>query len=100
MRTRRRNAIGPRDDVPYDRAHEGAEYYIVVHHIGGNDPGADRLRHMGAEDQECGEIEKGRPDDGRLRSQYARRYDGRNRIGGVMQSDEEIEYELEQEQGE
>jgi hypothetical protein len=44
-----------------------------------------------AEHQEGDEVEERRPQDRVLRPQHPRRHDGRNRIGGVVQSVQEIE---------
>src|ERR1700726_2181520 len=56
-----------------------------------DDPGADGLRDVKAEHQESDEIEERRPQHGILRPQHAGRDDGRNRIGSVVQSIEEVE---------
>ena len=46
---------------------------------------------MKSEYRECYEIEERSPNDGGLRTQDARRYDGRDRVGGVVKSVEEVE---------
>ena len=51
---------------------------------------------MRSEDQEGDEIEECRPGDGRLRAQHARRYDGGDRIGRVMQAVEKVERQRDQ----
>ena len=58
-----------------------------------DDAGADGLRHVQAEEQEGDEVEERRPDHRVLRAQHARRDDGGDRIGGVVQAVEEIERE-------
>ena len=54
-------------------------------------PVPDRLRHVQPEYGERDEIEERRPDHRRLRPQHARRDDGRDRVGGVVQAVQEIE---------
>ena len=56
-----------------------------------DDAGAHRLRDVQAEHRERDEVEERGPDDRRLRAQHARRHDGRDRVGRVVQAVQEIE---------
>ena len=51
----------------------------------------DRRRHRGAEDEEGEEVERGRPHHGRERRQHPGRDDGRDRVGGVVETVDEVE---------
>ena len=63
-----------------------------------HDAGADGLRHVQPEEQERDEIEERSPRHGIVRPQHAGRDDGRDRIGGVVQSVEEIERQRDDDQ--
>ena len=54
-------------------------------------PLADGLRDVGAEHEGGDEVEERRPDDGLLRREDARRDDGGDRVGGVVEAVEEVE---------
>jgi hypothetical protein len=87
------------DDVPGNGARERAEHDARVDEFGGNDTGADRLRHMRPEDQESNKIEEGSPYHRVLRPQYASRDNGGDRVRGVMQAVEEIKGQRDHDQG-
>ena len=82
----------PRDDVPDDRPGQRAEDHAAVDDAGAHDARPDRLRHVQPEHRERDEIEERGPDDRRLRTQDARRHDGRDRVGRVVQAVQEIEH--------
>jgi hypothetical protein len=54
-------------------------------------PGPDHLGHAGAEEDEGDEVEERRPQHRPLGRQHARRDDGGDRIGGVVQAVQEVE---------
>src|SRR4051812_7377196 len=64
-----------------------------VHHVSGDDTGADCLGDMRAEDQEGDEIEEGGPQYGMLRAHHAGGYDGGDGVRRVMQAVEKVEDE-------
>jgi len=98
VRTARRNAQGPGDQVPKDRTHQRAEHHTRVDHGGRDDSGAKCIGHMQTEKQECDEIEEGRPGHRVLRRQHAGGDNGRDRIGRVVQPVQEIERECDRDQ--
>ena len=59
---------------------------------------ADGLRDVQAEEQEGDEVEERRPEHRVLRLQHARRDDGRDRIGGIVQAVQEIEQQRDADQ--
>ena len=60
MRTARRHAERPSDQVPDDRPDQGCENHLRVDHLGMNDAGADGLRDVKAEHRERDEVEESR----------------------------------------
>ena len=62
-----------------------------VDDAGLDDAGADGVGDMQPEHQEGDEIEERRPQHRVLRAQHPGRYDGRDRVGGVVQPVEEVE---------
>ena len=56
-----------------------------------DDAGAERLGDVQAEEQEGDEVEERRPGHRVARPEHARRHDGGDRVGGVVQAVEEIE---------
>ena len=68
-----------------------AKITCAVDDAGLDDAGADGLGDMKPEHQEGDEIEERRPQHGVLRPQHSGRDDRRDRIGGVVQSVEEVE---------
>ena len=80
-------------DVPQDRPGKGAENHRRVDDRRIDDPLADGLRDMKADEQEGDEVEESRPGDRHLRREDARRDHGRDRIGRVVQAVDEIERE-------
>ncbi len=68
-----------------------AEDHLRVDDAGLDDPGADGVGDVKPEHQEGDEIEERRPQHRILRPQHPGRDDGRNRVGGVVQSVEEVE---------
>jgi hypothetical protein len=93
MRARGRNPQSPCDQIPDDRADEGCKDDRHIDHAGLDDPGADGTGDVEPEHQEGDEIEERRPEHRVLRPQHAGRYDRRDRVGGVVQSIEEVEQE-------
>ena len=53
----------------------------------------DGIRDMQAEHQERDEVEECGPGHRIVRAQHSRRHDGRNRVGGIVESVQEIERE-------
>ena len=98
MRAAGGNAGPPGDQIPGDRAHQGPEDHPRVDDLGGHDPGADGLRDMQPEDQERDEVEECRPHHRIARPQHARRDDGRDRVGGIVQAIEKIEHKRDHDQ--
>ena len=68
-----------------------AKITLRIDDAGLDDAGADGLRDVEPEHQEGDEVEERRPKHRVLRPQHPGRHDGRDRIGGVVQSVEEIE---------
>ncbi len=91
VRTGGRNAQSPGDQVPDDGADQGGEYHLRIDDAGFDDAGADGVRDVEPEHQEGDEIEERRPQHRILRPQHPGRDDGRDRVGGVVQSVEEVE---------
>jgi hypothetical protein len=73
--------------------HQRTEDHSPIDDLRRDDPGADSLGHMQPEKQKGDEIEERRPGDRDIGREYARRDHRRDRIGGVMQTVEEIEDE-------
>ena len=91
VRTAGRYPQSPGDQVPDDGAHQGGEDHLRIDDAGLDDPGADGIGDVKPEHQEGDEIEERRPQHRVLRPQHPGRYDGRNRVGGVVQPVEEVE---------
>jgi hypothetical protein len=98
VRAARRDAEGPGDEVPGDRAGKCTEYDARVDDIGRHDADPDRLRHVRAEHQEGDEIEEGGPYDRLLRPQHPRGDDGGDRVRRVVQAVEEVERQRDHDQ--
>ena len=87
-----------RDEVPTDRPREAGEDHadrqhveLRVHHVLG-----DGVGHLGAEDQEGDEVEEGGPEHSEAWREDTGRYDGRHRVGGVVEPVREVEGERDQ----
>ncbi len=91
VRTRRRDAQSLRNDLPDDGAGQRAEDDVRIDDIRLNNAAANCFGDMQPKEHEGDEIEKCRPEDRILRAQHARRYDGRDRIGGIVHAVEEVE---------
>jgi hypothetical protein len=71
MATTRWKPERPSRDVPDDGAGQCAEDGARIDYPSGYDAGAERLRDMEAEDQECDEVEECGPDHSRLRPEHS-----------------------------
>jgi hypothetical protein len=91
VRTARRYAQSPRDQVPDDGANQSGKYHLRIDDTGLDDSGTNGMRDVEPEHREGDKIEERRPEHRVLRPQHPRRDDGRNRIGGVVQPVEEVE---------
>ena len=89
--TARRDAQAPGHDVPDDGAHQRPEDDRVGDDIGADDARADGFGDVQAEDEERDEVEERSPGHRVTRRQNARRHDGGDRIGSVVQAVQEIE---------
>jgi hypothetical protein len=81
----------PGDQVPDDSTHQRGEDHLGIDDAGFDDPGADGVGDVKPEHEKGDEIEERRPQHGVVRPQHPGRYDRRNRVGGVVQSVEEVE---------
>ena len=95
VRGARREPQDPRHDVPEDRAHQRGEDPGVRERARVDDV-RDRVRHLGSEDEERGEVEERRPRHGLPGRQHPRRNDRGDRIGGVVETVEEVEGQRDQ----
>ena len=98
VRTGRGNSERPGDQVPDDGADQRCEDHGRIDDARLDDAGADGIGDVQPEHQEGDEIEEGRPQHRILRPQHAGRHDGRDRIGGVVQSVEEVEQQRDRDQ--
>jgi hypothetical protein len=90
VRTARRNAAPPGNDVPGDSANQCAEDDVGVHDLRRDDSDADSSGDVNTENQEGNEIEERSPDYSIARSQHARRNQRRDRVCRVVQPVEKI----------
>jgi len=70
----------------------------MIDDLGIDDALANRRGHRYAEHHERREVEKSGPRDGPLRPQNARRHDGGDGVGGVMEAVHEVERKRDQHQ--
>ena len=91
VRTGGRYSQSPCDQVPDDGADQGGEYHLGVDDTGFDNPGANGARDAEPEHQEGDKIEKCGPQHGVLRTQHPGGHDRRDRVGGVVQTVEEVE---------
>src|SRR6185437_9160775 len=88
-----RNPIGPRYEIPRDRAQQRGEYHVRIDDRDVDHPASDCLRHRGADGEQGQKIERRRPYHRRNRAKHARADNCRYRIGGIVKAVTEIEDE-------
>jgi hypothetical protein len=88
----------PGDQVPCDRSHKRPEYHGGIDDLGCDDSCPYRLCNVNPEEQERDKIEERSPGDGIVRSQYAGRDDGRNRVCSVVHAVQGIEEKRDRDQ--
>jgi hypothetical protein len=91
VRAAGRYSQSPGDQVPDYSADQRGEDHLAIDNAGLDDAGADRASDVKAEHHEGDEIEECRPQNGVLRPQHPGGHDRGDRVGGVVQSVEEIE---------
>ena len=88
-----------RDQVPDDRAHQPGEDHANDEHVLLHDILGDRVGDMRAEDEERDEVEDRGPQHSDARAQHARRHDGGDGVGGVVEAVDEVEAERDDHDG-
>ena len=98
VRRRRGKAQPPGDEVPGDRPDEPRGDYPQGDRPGVYDPFPDGGGDPGLEEERGDKIEECGPEDGVLRFEHPRRYDGGDGVGGVVEAVDEIEDQRQQDQ--
>jgi hypothetical protein len=91
VRGRGRDAVVPGDDVPDDRAHEGAKHHILVNDMRVDGTRTHRLGHVDADGEDGDEVEQRGHGNRGLGFQHPGRHHRRNRVGGVVEAVHEVE---------
>ena len=81
----------PGEQIPHDCAQQAGEHHPGRHQMDIDEAAADGGGDAGSEQICREEVEYGGPDDGHSRPQDARRYYGRDGVGGVMKAVDVIE---------
>ncbi len=81
----------PRDEVPENSARQAGHDDVGRHQVQIHESLAHRFGHRRAEQERRHEVEKPGPQHGLPRRKHARGHDGGDRIGGVVESVDEVE---------